>query len=74
MKQVGLQVAAKLGKSIPGKGWVCVGVWGCVCGHAHTRLLSRVPICDPIDRSLPGSFVHGDSPGKNTGVGGHFPL
>ena len=24
--------------------------------------------CDPIDCSLPGSSVHGDSPGKNTGV------
>ena len=26
---------------------------------------------DPIDCSLPGSSVHGDSPGKNTGVGCH---
>ena len=25
--------------------------------------------CDPKDCSLPGSSVHGDSPGKNTGVG-----
>ena len=25
--------------------------------------------CDPIDCSLPGSSVHGGSPGKNTGVG-----
>ena len=24
--------------------------------------------CDPVDCSLPGSSVHGDSPGKNTGV------
>ena len=24
---------------------------------------------DPMDRSLPGSSVHGDSPGKNAGVG-----
>ena len=29
-------------------------------------------LCDP--RSLPGSSVHGDSPGKNTGVGCHFLL
>ena len=29
---------------------------------------------DPVDCSLPGSFVPGDSPGKNTGVGCHaFP-
>ena len=26
-------------------------------------------LCDPRDCSLPGSSVHGDSPGKNTGVG-----
>ena len=25
--------------------------------------------CNPMDCSLPGSSVHGDSPGKNTGVG-----
>ena len=29
-------------------------------------------LCDP--RSLPGSSVHGDSPGKNTGLGCHFLL
>ena len=26
-------------------------------------------LCDLMDCSLPGSSVHGDSPGKNTGVG-----
>ena len=26
-------------------------------------------LCDPVDCSLPGFSVHGDSPGKNTGVG-----
>ena len=26
-------------------------------------------LCDPMDCSLPGSFVHGSSPGKNTGAG-----
>ena len=26
-------------------------------------------LCDPVDCSPPGSSVHGDSPGKNTGVG-----
>jgi len=29
---------------------------------------------DPMHYSPPGSFVHGDSPGKNTGVGGHALL
>ena len=31
-------------------------------------------LCDPMDCSPPGSWVHGDSPGKNTGVGCHFLL
>ena len=31
-------------------------------------------LCDPRDYSLPGSSVHGDSPGKNTGVGCHALL
>ena len=26
-------------------------------------------LCDPMDCSPPGSSVHGDPPGKNTGVG-----
>ena len=30
--------------------------------------------CDSVDYSLPGSSVHGDSPGKNTGVGCHVLL
>ena len=30
---------------------------------------SRLTLCDPMDYSPPGSSVHGDSPGKNTGVG-----
>ena len=32
---------------------------------------SRLTLCDPMDYSPPGSSVHGDSPGKNTGVGCH---
>ena len=31
-------------------------------------------LCKPMDCSPPGSSVHGDSPGKNTGVGSHFLL
>ena len=31
-------------------------------------------LCDPMDCSVPGSSVHGDSPGKNTGVGCHALL
>ena len=31
-------------------------------------------LCEHMDCRLSGSSVHGDSPGKNTGVGCHFPL
>ena len=31
---------------------------------------SCLTLCYPMDCSLPSSSVHGDSPGKNTGVGG----
>ena len=41
----------------------------CVCcAQPHPTL------CDPMDCSLRGSSVHGDSPGKNTGVGCHALL
>ena len=30
--------------------------------------LSHVRLCNPMDCSLPGSSVHGDSPGRKTGV------
>ena len=30
---------------------------------------SCLTLCDPLDCSLPGSSVHENSPGKNTGVG-----
>ena len=31
-------------------------------------------LCNPLDCSLPGSSVHGDSPGKNIRVGCHALL
>ena len=30
--------------------------------------------CNPMDCNLPGSSAHGNSPGKNTGVGSHSLL
>ena len=35
---------------------------------------SCLTLCDPMDCSLLGSSVHGDSPGKSTGVGCHTLL
>ena len=31
-------------------------------------------LCGPVDCNLPDSSVHGDSPGRNTGVGYHVLL
>ena len=46
--------------------------------HIYTVLClvaqSCLTHCDFMDRSLPGSSFHRDSPGKNTGVGCHTPL
>ena len=44
--------------------------------HAMLRLVSQscLTLWDPTDGSPPVSPVHGDSPGKNTGVGCHFLL
>ena len=41
---------------------------------AAKSLQSCPTLCDPIDGSPPGSFVHGDSLGKNNGVGCHAIL
>ena len=35
---------------------------------------SCLTLCNPMDCSPPGSSAHGDSPGKNTGVGCHVLL
>ena len=41
----------------------------------HDKLLqSCLTLCDPMVCSLTGSSVHGDSPGKNSGVGCHALL
>ena len=40
----------------------------CLVAQSHPIL------CDPLDCNPPGSSVHGDSPGKHTGVGCHALL
>ena len=44
-----------------------------ICMHAHS-LQFCLTLCNPHGCSTPGSSVHGDSPGKNTGVGCHTIL
>ena len=44
-----------------------------VCVHAKLLQLF-LTLCHPVDCSPPGSPVHGDSPGENTGVGCHALL
>ena len=41
------------------KYWLCLVAQSCPA------------LCHPMDYSRPGSSLHGDSPGKNTGVGCH---
>ena len=49
---------------------VCVCVCVCICTCMHAKSLQLyLTLCNPMDRSPPGSSVHGDSPGRNTGVG-----
>ena len=44
----------------------------CCCCCFVTQ--SCLTLCDPMDCSSQGSSVHGDSPGRNTGVGCHALL
>ena len=42
------------------------------CGQQSACVLQSCPtLCDPVDCSLPGSSVHGESPGKSTRVSNH---
>ena len=43
-------------------------------GTCAGSLQLRLTLCDPMDDILPGSSVHGNSPGKNAGVGCHASL
>ena len=42
-----------------------------MCSVLSLVTQSCLTLCDPMDCSLPGSSVHRDSQGKNTGVGCH---
>ena len=46
----------------------CISIFVCLEAQSCPTL------CNPMGYSLPGSSVHGASPGKNTGVDGHALL
>ena len=46
----------------------------CCCCYCCSVAKSCHTVCYPMDGSPPGSSVHGDSPGRNTGVGCHVLL
>ena len=47
--------------------------WSSTCVHAQS-LQSYPTLCNPMDYNLPRYSVHGNSLGKNTGVGCHILL
>ena len=51
---------------------VCCTLMMCVCECQSFQSCSA--LCDPMNCSPPGSSVHEDSPGKNTGVSCHVLL
>ena len=57
----------KLGEILFRKGFCYLCVVLC-CAVLCLVAQSCPNLCDPIDCSPSGSSVHGDSPGKNTGV------
>ena len=49
-----------------------VGIWGLTWTCMRVQLLQlRLTLCDSMNCNPPSSSVHGDSPGKSTGVGCH---
>ena len=52
----------------------CVTATPSIKRGALAQSLSHVRLCNPMDCSLPASSAHGDTPGKNTGVGCHILL
>ena len=49
--------------------WLIFTSESCVCWALLCLVAQLGLTCDPMDCSSPGFSVHGDSPGKNTGVG-----
>ena len=66
----GMEPMSPLSPALPSRFVTTSTAWDVPC--AVLRLVTQcLTLCNPVDCSLPGSSVHGDSPGKNTGVGCH---
>ena len=57
--------------SYEGSPYICMYMCLCIYAAAAKSLQSCLTLCDPMVCSPPGSSVHVDSPGKNTGVRCH---
>ena len=64
---LGVFVSVWVSHLYPFTGW-----WTSCCGGLAAQ--SCLTLCSPMDCNPPGFSVHGDFPGKNTGVGCHFLL
>ena len=51
--------------------WIHLELLNIACGVLRLVIQSCSTLCNPMDYGSPGSSVHGDSPGKNTGVSCH---
>ena len=66
----GMEPVSPLSPALPSRFVATSTAWDVPC--AVLRLVTQcLTLCNPVDCSVPGSSVHGDSPGKNTGVGCH---
>ena len=70
----GLTSTSLCGAKVLGVSGFFMGNFLVLCVHVCLVTQSCPSLCNPMDRSPPGSSVHGDSPGKNTGVGCHALL
>ena len=66
------QIVSKIPSNL-GEDWENCEIYTCYAVQCLVTQSWPV-LCDPKDCSQPGSSVHEDSPGKNTGVGSHALL
>ena len=66
----GIKTTSLMSPAMTGGFFTTSATWEAICcAVLYLVAQSCLTLCDPMDYSLLGSFVHGDSPDKNTGVG-----